>query len=65
VRAAAGYGNVDLYTITRHFFGWYALNILGLPDHVIALHLGHGDGGKTCADDVRAPGRPDRPPAGA
>jgi integrase len=46
VRAAAGYGNVDLYTVTRHFFGWYALNILGLPDHVIAAQLGHRDGGK-------------------
>ena len=46
VRAAAGYGNLDLYTVTRHFFGWYALNVLELPDHVIALHLGHRDGGK-------------------
>lgn len=46
VRAAAGYGNTDLYTVTRHFFGWYALNILGLPDHVIASQLGHRDGGK-------------------
>lgn len=46
VRAAIGYGNVDLYTITRHYFGWYALNVLGLADHVIALHLGHRDGGK-------------------
>ena len=46
VRAAAGYGNTDLYTVTRHFFGWYALNVLGLPDHVIAEQLGHRDGGK-------------------
>jgi integrase len=46
VRAAAGYGNVDLYLVTRHFFGWYALNILELPDHVIAEQLGHRDGGK-------------------
>jgi integrase len=46
VRAAAGYGNIDLYTVTRHFFGGYALNVLGLPDHVIALHLGHRDGGE-------------------
>jgi hypothetical protein len=27
VRCAAGLGNVDLYTVTRHFFGWYALNV--------------------------------------
>jgi integrase len=46
VRAAVGYGNVDFYTVTRHFFGWYALNILELPDHVIAAQLGHRDGGK-------------------
>jgi len=46
VRAAAGLGNVELYTVTRHYFGWYAFNVLGLPDHVIALHLGHRDGGK-------------------
>jgi integrase len=46
VRAAAGLGTTDLYTATRHYFGWYALNVLGLPDHVIALHFGHRDGGK-------------------
>jgi integrase len=33
-------------TCTRHYFGWYALNVLGLPDHVIALQFGHRDGGK-------------------
>jgi len=46
VRAAAGLGNSELYLVTRHFFGWYSLNVLELPDHVIALHLGHRDGGK-------------------
>jgi integrase len=46
VRYAAGFGNVDLYTATRHYFGWYALNVLGLPAHVIALHFGHQDGGE-------------------
>ena len=59
VRAAAGYGNTDLYTVTRHFFGWYALNVLGLPDHVIAEQLGHRDGGKLRADHLRPSGRPD------
>ena len=38
--------NIDLYTVTRHAFGWYALNVLDLPDHVIAEQLGHRDGGK-------------------
>jgi hypothetical protein len=46
VRCAAGLGNVDLYTATRHYFGWYAFNVLELPDHVIALHFGHQDGGE-------------------
>jgi integrase len=46
VRCAAGLGNIDLYTATRHYFGWYALNVLELPDHVIALQFGHRDGGK-------------------
>lgn len=35
----------SLYLATRHFFGWYALNVLDLPPHVIALQLGHEDGG--------------------
>jgi integrase len=45
VRAAVGLGNVELYLSTRHAFGSYALNVLGLPDHVIAGMLGHDDGG--------------------
>jgi integrase len=46
VRVACGIGNVSLYLATRHFYGWYALNVLDLPPHVIALHLGHTDGGR-------------------
>jgi hypothetical protein len=46
VRAAAGMGNVPLYLATRHFYGWYALNVVELPPHVIALQLGHTDGGR-------------------
>jgi integrase len=46
VRCAAGLGNVDLYACTRHYFGWYAWNVLRLDDRDIALHLGHQDGGK-------------------
>jgi integrase len=46
VRAAAGLGNTTLYTATRHHFGWYALNILGLESAVIAEQFGHKDGGK-------------------
>jgi integrase len=45
VRAAAGLGDTPLYLATRHYFGWYALNVLELPPHVIALQLGHDDGG--------------------
>ena len=39
-------GNVPLYLATRHWFGWYALNVLDLPPHQIALQLGHQDGGR-------------------
>jgi integrase len=46
VRAAVGLGNVPLYLATRHHFGWFALNVLELPAHVIALQLGHVDGGR-------------------
>ena len=45
VRCAAGLGKLSLYTCTRHFFGWYALNILRLDPHDIAQQLGHRDGG--------------------
>lgn len=46
VRCTAGFGDVDLYTATRHYFGWYALNVLELAPHVIALHFVHRDGGE-------------------
>jgi hypothetical protein len=46
VRCAAGLGNVPLYLATRHWFGWFALNVLDLPPHVIALQLGDQDGGR-------------------
>ncbi len=46
VRCAAGLANVDLYTVTRHFFAWYAWNVLELNERDIALQLGHRDGGK-------------------
>jgi hypothetical protein len=42
----AGLGNVDLYTSTRHYFGWYAWNVLELDARDIALHFGHQDGGE-------------------
>jgi integrase len=46
VRCATGLGMTSMYLATRHFYGWYALNVLGLPPHVIALQLGHTDGGR-------------------
>lgn len=46
VRCAAGMPKMTLYLATRHFFGWYALNVAKLPPHVIATQLGHQDGGK-------------------
>jgi integrase len=55
VRAAAGLGNTSLYFATRHACASYALNVLGLPPHVIAHQLGHRDG-----PALRAPGREGR-----
>jgi hypothetical protein len=46
VRAATGLGDTTLYMATRHHFGWYALNVLGLESVVIAEQFGHKDGGK-------------------
>jgi len=47
VRCAAGLPlDMDLYVETRHYFGWFAFNVLELKDKDIALHLGHRDGGK-------------------
>ena len=46
VRCAAGLGQMDLYTCTRHYFAWYAWNVLELKPHEIALQLGHRDGGQ-------------------
>jgi integrase len=46
VRCAAGLGNVDLYTCTRHAFAAYAWNVLGLDPADIAQHFGHQDGGE-------------------
>lgn len=46
VRCSAGLGNVDLYIASRHYFGWYAWNVLELDARDIALHFGHQDGGE-------------------
>ena len=50
---------------TRHFFGWYALNVLELADHVIAVQFGQRDGGELVRTTVRAPRRDDRPREGS
>lgn len=46
VRCGVGLGRTPFYLATRHWYGWYALNVLELPPHVIALQLGHQDGGR-------------------
>ena len=45
VKAAADYGG-SLYLATRHFFGAYATNVLGLDSEDVAIALGHTDGGQ-------------------
>jgi len=44
VRAAAGWDK-SLYLATRHFAGWYMVNILELDSEDVAFALGHEDGG--------------------
>jgi integrase len=46
VRHAAGLEQFDFYAATRHFFGWYAWNVLELDARDIALQFGHQDGGE-------------------
>jgi len=44
VRAAAGWEG-NLYLATRHFAGWYMVNVLEMPSEDVAIALGHQDGG--------------------
>jgi hypothetical protein len=48
IRSAAGWQG-SLYLATRHFAGWYMVNVLDLPSEDVAIALGHTDGG-----DLRA-----------
>jgi hypothetical protein len=44
VRAAAGWeGSLNL--ATRHFAGWYMVDVLEMPSEDVAIALGHQDGG--------------------
>jgi hypothetical protein len=44
VRAAAGWER-SLYLATRHFAGWYMVNVLEMPSEDVAIALGHQDNG--------------------
>jgi integrase len=44
VRAAAGWKG-SLYLTTRHFAGWYMVNVLEMRSEDVAIALGHKDGG--------------------
>ena len=46
VRCSVGLEDTALYLCTRHFFGWWALNIAEIKPERIALQLGHIDGGR-------------------
>jgi len=46
VRCSAGLGNMHLYMATRHYFGWFAWNVLELDARDIAIQFGHQDGGE-------------------
>lgn len=44
VKRSVGYADT-LYLATRHFFGWYAVNVLRLESEDVAIVMGHEDGG--------------------
>jgi integrase len=46
VRCTAELGDVEFYLATRHYFCWYACNVLRLTPEDAADQLGHRDGGK-------------------
>jgi hypothetical protein len=46
VRCSAGRADVEFYLATRHYFCWYACNVLRLTPEDAAHQLGHRDGGK-------------------
>jgi hypothetical protein len=60
VRCSVGLGTTALYEATRHYFAWYLLNVLELPDHVVAAQLRHTDGGTLVRELYGASGRGDR-----
>jgi integrase len=45
VRAAVGWRQ-SLYLATRHFAGWYMVNVLEMSSEDVAIALGHEDGGE-------------------
>jgi integrase len=45
IRSAAGWQG-SLYLATRHFAGWYMVNVLDLPSEDVAIALGHTGGGE-------------------
>ena len=45
MRCSIGLGKTTLYEATRHYFAWYLLNMMELPEHVVAQQLRHDDGG--------------------
>lgn len=56
VRCGIDMPEMSLYLATRHYFGWFAVNVLQLAPHVVAEQLGHKDGGTLV---IRLYGHPD------
>jgi hypothetical protein len=59
VRAAAGWEG-SLYLATRHFAGWYMVNVFEMPSEDVAIALGHQDGAKQAGEN-RPRQRPSSP----
>jgi hypothetical protein len=46
VKALLGASSGTSASATRHFAGWYMVNMLKLPSEDVAIALGHTDGGE-------------------
>ena len=65
VRCSIGLGTTSLYEATRHYFAWYLLNVLEMPDHVVARSCATTTAGRSCASCTGTPTRRSRASASA
>ena len=57
VRYSVGMPRLEFYLASRHYMGWYGINVLGIQPWVLAEQFGHRDHGKLLMERY---GHPDR-----